>query len=195
MMSKKNNFSKRLSRYFVPGVLGVLMVYGIASGYLHTVSSGQEIAPDMPGAVSVLDHGIPNPYSPELKDVFFDRDSAEIRADAKPVLDENVSVLKESPEIYVVIEPYCEAGEISTDALGADRANSIKDYFVDMGINPDRIITADECQTSAKGLAAGKDEFELERRVNFIPIDRVLDKDAFAAKACCKDSGRKGLIN
>jgi outer membrane protein OmpA-like peptidoglycan-associated protein len=171
------------------------MVLGISSTFVHAVSNGQEPGSGISGAASAPDTALPNPYSPELKDVFFDRDSNEIRDDAKPVLDENVSVLKESPDIDVVIEAYCSAGENSTDTLGADRADSIKNYFIDMGIDPDRIITADGCRDSAKRVASGKDDLGLESRVNFIPMDRVLDKDAFAVNACCKDSGRKGLIN
>ncbi|MEW6145760.1 MAG: OmpA family protein [Thermodesulfobacteriota bacterium] len=190
-----NKHSNSWYRYLLAAVLGVFIVMGISSTYVHAVSNGQEPGSGLSGAASSSDSALPNPYIPELKDVFFDPGSFEIRDDAKPVLDENVSVLKESPDIDVVIEAYCSAGENSADTLGADRADSIKKYFIDMGIDPDRIITADGCRDSAKQVASGTDDLGLESRVNFIPMDRVLDKDSFALNACCRDSGRKGLIN
>ncbi|MGQ9860486.1 MAG: OmpA family protein [Thiobacillaceae bacterium] len=78
----------------------------------------------------------------QLKGVNFDNDSAAIRADARPILDEAVAVLKRYPQLKVEV-----AGH--TDDRGSDdhnldlsqrRAQAIVDYFVQMGVDAARLV-------------------------------------------------------
>jgi peptidoglycan-associated lipoprotein len=75
--------------------------------------------------------------------VFFDYDSSAIRADAQPILDAQASWLARYPAVKVRIEG--NADERGTReynfALGAERANSVKEYLVRKGVSANRIET------------------------------------------------------
>lgn len=76
-----------------------------------------------------------------LRGVNFDFDKANIRADARPILDEAISTLKSEGTITIVCEGH-------TDSRGTDeynqrlsqrRATAVKDYLVKGGVPADRI--------------------------------------------------------
>jgi peptidoglycan-associated lipoprotein len=75
--------------------------------------------------------------------VYFDFDSYDIRADAQPVLDAQAGWLQRYPAVMVRIDG--NADERGTReynlALGARRANSVRDYLVNRGVAASRITT------------------------------------------------------
>ena len=75
--------------------------------------------------------------------VYFDTDSHDIRDDASPILDSQAGWLKRYPSVRVRIEG--NADERGTReynlALGARRANSVRDFLVGRGVTADRIST------------------------------------------------------
>jgi len=75
--------------------------------------------------------------------VFFDYDSSAIRGDAQPILDAQANWLARYPQVKVRIEG--NADERGTReynfALGAQRANSVKEYLVRKGVSSGRIDT------------------------------------------------------
>lgn len=75
--------------------------------------------------------------------VYFDFDSYDIRSDAGPVLDAQAGWLQRYPAVTVRIEG--NADERGTReyniALGARRANAIRDYLVGHGLSASRIAT------------------------------------------------------
>ena len=75
--------------------------------------------------------------------VYFDFDRYEIRADAQPILDAQSTWLKRYPAVQVRIEGNCdERGTREYNlALGARRANAVRDYLVAHGLTSDRITT------------------------------------------------------
>ncbi len=90
----------------------------------------------------------PAPPAPEpkpesgLADVFFDFDQYAIRPDAVPVLEENAGFLKDTYKNFsVLIEGHCdERGTVEYNLeLGKRRAQAVKDYLVDLGIEESRI--------------------------------------------------------
>ena len=77
-----------------------------------------------------------------LADVFFDFDQYAIRSDAVPILEKNAGLLKSAYEnSSVLIEGHCdERGTVEYNLeLGKRRAQSVKDYLVDLGIEESRI--------------------------------------------------------
>ena len=77
-----------------------------------------------------------------LADVFFDFDQYAIRPDAVPILEKNAGLLKSAYEnSSVLIEGHCdERGTVEYNLeLGKRRAQSVKDYLVDLGIEESRI--------------------------------------------------------
>jgi peptidoglycan-associated lipoprotein len=75
--------------------------------------------------------------------VYFDLDSYTLRADAKPVLDAQANWLRRWNAVRVRIEGNCdERGTREYNfALGARRANAVRDYLISKGIAAARIET------------------------------------------------------
>lgn len=75
--------------------------------------------------------------------VYFDYDAYSIRADAGPILDKQTEWLRRYGGVKVRIEGNCdERGTREYNmALGARRANAVKDYLVGRGVAADRIET------------------------------------------------------
>lgn len=170
----------KITRYIVPGTLGVLMVYGAGTSVLSRQSSGSELKVEAPSYDALSGAAVSNPYSPELKDIFFDTNSHLIREDAKPVLDENAEVLKNEPGTFVVIEAFCDSREAPASSLGVKRAESVKDYMVDHGVGPERIITANKCNIYDMQLVRSVDTERLDSRVRFIALDQISGDESYA---------------
>jgi len=75
--------------------------------------------------------------------VFFGYDSAELDSDAKELLQDQVAWLKQYSNVSVIIEGHCdERGTREYNlALGEKRAQSVKNYLINLGISSDRVST------------------------------------------------------
>ena len=75
--------------------------------------------------------------------VYFDFDQYGVRADAQPVLAAQAAWLNRYGAVQIRIEGNCdERGTREYNlALGARRANSVRDFLVSHGVNPARIST------------------------------------------------------
>ncbi len=75
--------------------------------------------------------------------VYFDFDQYSVRSDAQPLLDSQANWLKRYPAVQVRIEGNCD--EKGTEeynlALGARRANAVREYLVAHGVTASRITT------------------------------------------------------
>ena len=93
-----------------------------------------------------------------FKPIYFDYNKYELRIDQFPVIQEDVRLLMQVPDIKIVIEGHCD--ERGTDeynlALGEGRAEIVKNYIVGLGIDPERIITV--TYGEAKPSSSGHDE-------------------------------------
>lgn len=78
-----------------------------------------------------------------LKDVLFEFDSYDLRGDARDVLRSNADWLKSNPSVRIEVEGHCDERGTSEYnlALGAKRAQAVKDYLVSLGISVDRVST------------------------------------------------------
>jgi len=75
--------------------------------------------------------------------VYFDFDRYDVRADAQPLLASQAQWLKQYSAVQVRIEGNCdEKGTREYNlALGARRANAVRDFLVSHGVEPGRITT------------------------------------------------------
>lgn len=180
-MSKKSNFWNGFSKHFMTVVMGLFILYAVSAAYIRTASSGQELDSGTSGAVSASGPAVPYPYNPELKDIFFDRDSYEIRDDAKPVLAENAQALKSEPQTYVVIESFCDAREESPSSLGIKRGDAVKEYILSLGVDAEQVLTVNKCTVYDMQLVESYETVRLDSRVHFVALDQSADRDRLAS--------------
>jgi len=78
-----------------------------------------------------------------LKTINFDFDKSDLTADARTILKTNAAFLLSNPNVNVVVEGHCdERGTIAYNlALSQRRAVKVKEYYVQLGVSPNRIAT------------------------------------------------------
>jgi len=82
-------------------------------------------------------------FNQGAKDIYFDYDKADIRADQQASVQADVALLSAHPNISLTIEGHCDERG-STDynlALGDKRANAVRDAFTAAGVNASRLKT------------------------------------------------------
>lgn len=106
----------------------------------------------------------------EFPDIHFDFDKYDIRPDAKPVLDQLASWLRENQKARVLIEGHCD--ERGTNqynlALGERRANAAKNYLVALGISSSRIDTVTYGEERPLCREQTEECWQLNRRAHFV---------------------------
>ena len=108
-----------------------------------TPSPSMTPSPAAPSTASPTTPPSPSEFraTDNLKDVFFDFDRYDIRADDAKILDGNATWLKSNADNLVLIEGHCD--ERGTNeynlALGERRAKATMNYLVSQGIQANRI--------------------------------------------------------
>lgn len=76
-----------------------------------------------------------------LKDAFFDYNRYDIRPDQRDALAKNAVWLREHPSVKITVEGHCDERGTSqyNMALGEQRAQAVKEYLVQLGIEASRI--------------------------------------------------------
>jgi peptidoglycan-associated lipoprotein len=97
--------------------------------------------------------------------VYFDLDQYAVRADAQPVLAAQASWLNRYGAVQVRIEGNCdERGTREYNlALGARRANSVKEFLVSHGVSPARIVTISYGKEKPIDPGTGEDAWQHNR--------------------------------
>lgn len=97
--------------------------------------------------------------------VYFDFDKYDIRSDAQPLLDAQAGWLKRYPAVQVRIEGNCdERGTREYNlALGARRANAVREYLASHGVQAGRISTVSYGKEKPIDLGSG-DEADQHNR-------------------------------
>jgi peptidoglycan-associated lipoprotein len=127
-----------------------------------------------PGAVEENPTGAPIPGSERdfvinVGDrVYFDYDRYAVRDDARPILDAQAAWLQRYPAVRVRIEGNCdERGTREYNfALGARRANSVKEYLVGRGLSVARIDTVSYGKERPVDTGSGEDALSHNRNAH-----------------------------
>lgn len=135
------------------------------------VSVVQAAPPPPPPTPAVL----PSPTQKKLvlRGVQFEYNKAEIRPDARPILDEAIATLKEHAEVRVSIEGHTDSigSEAYNQRLSERRAQAVADYLVAGGIALERLQIVGWGETrplAPNDTEAGRAE---NRRVELRPLD------------------------
>lgn len=94
-----------------------------------------------PQQTQATDTGEDALFSQSVKDIYFDYDRFDLRAEDQAVVNANAAFLKSHPSIRFTIEGHCDERG-STDynlALGDNRANSARTAMIKAGVASDRI--------------------------------------------------------
>ena len=106
----------------------------------------------------------------ELENIYYDFDSANIRADAAKELDKLVTILKDNPPIKIELSSHTDArGEAAyNQELSKRRAESAVAYIISQGVDPTRIKAKGygESQLIIED-AQTEEEHETNRRTEF----------------------------
>jgi peptidoglycan-associated lipoprotein len=115
-----------------------------------------------------------------LKDIFFDFDKSEIRADQTAALDADAKWLRDHTVVGVTVEGHCdERGTREYNlALGERRANAVRDALVALGVDPAQIKTISYgkerpfCTETPKEAKEKEECWQANRRGHFVPAVR-----------------------
>jgi peptidoglycan-associated lipoprotein len=79
----------------------------------------------------------------DIRDAYFDYNSAAIRPDAREALQRSADFLKNYPSANVTVEGHCdERGSTEYNiALGDRRANAVKQYLISLGVPTNQVLT------------------------------------------------------
>lgn len=106
-----------------------------------------------------------------FEDLHFERDRYSIRREDIDSLRVAVAALKADPSLVVTIEGYtCSLGTATYNlALGARRADAVRDYLVSEGVPADRLLTVSRGEQQATHDNSREATRRLNRRVTLVP--------------------------
>ena len=109
-------------------------------------------------------------FSQNVKDIFFDYDKYDIRADQQGSLQGDVGFLKEHSGIRFAVEGHCdERGSTEYNlALGDNRATAVKNALVQGGVAADRIKTISYGKERPFCTQSNEDCWQQNRRGHFV---------------------------
>ena len=101
--------------------------------------------------------------------VFFDYDQAVIRSDARSVLDAKVAILRVNPGVALRLEGHAdERGSVEYNlALSLRRANAIRDYLVNFGLDGSRFEVVPVGEERPLVTGASEEAYARNRRGEF----------------------------
>lgn len=112
------------------------------------------------------------PASSPLKEIYFDFDRYDLRADARATLKSNAEWLKGNPSARIEIEGHCD--ERGTNeynlALGAKRAQAAKDYLASLGITAGRLSTISYGEEVPVCKEHNEECWQKNRRARFVVV-------------------------
>ena len=109
-----------------------------------------------------------------LNNIFFDTGKADLRPESAPELDRLVTTLNEAPKMVIEVRGHTDntgSNEINAK-LSQDRADSVREYFISKGIEPDRIASKGFGETkpvATNDTDAGRQQ---NRRVEFVIVKK-----------------------
>ncbi|MGA2572016.1 MAG: peptidoglycan-associated lipoprotein Pal [Terracidiphilus sp.] len=159
--------------------VGVKTVLPAQSTTYHLVARGEggsadataSVTVNAPPAISVPATTVSeaDEFNARVQPIFFDYDTAEIRADAQATLAKNADFLVAHPGIKVVIGGYCD--ERGSDeynlVLGQNRAESAKTALVTAGVAADRIRVISYGKEKPFCTESNEECWQLNRRDGF----------------------------
>lgn len=101
----------------------------------------EKFKPDETEPARVIDQAFLDRLSGQMQTVYFAFDKSDLTDDARAKIRGNAQLLKDNPEVKVVIQGHCdERGTIEYNlALGERRAKAVRDYMTSLGVQASRV--------------------------------------------------------
>jgi OOP family OmpA-OmpF porin len=134
------------------------------------VYDGIDKCPDTPKGVEVDEMGCPKiPDLSEVENILFQFDKSDVIPTPNETLDMIVGILKPYPSAKVEIHGHTDSvgSEAYNMKLGMRRAEAVKKYLTDHGVNPDMLITKSMGETKPIATNDTKEGRQKNRRVEF----------------------------
>lgn len=101
---------------------------------------------EIPEEVKIIEPGIRGKESAiisQLKTLYFDFDKYDLLPEVQRILQSNADFLKKNPDLKILVEGHCcECGTVEYNlGLGDKRAKAVRDYYIQLGVNPGRIAS------------------------------------------------------
>ncbi|MBC8152904.1 MAG: OmpA family protein [Bacteroidetes bacterium] len=109
-----------------------------------------------------------------LNNIFFDLGKAELRAESSPELDRIVTTLNDSPKMAIEVGGHTDntgTNELNV-RLSQDRADSVREYLIGKGIEPDRVASKGFGESKPVAVNETDEGRQQNRRVEFIIIKK-----------------------
>jgi peptidoglycan-associated lipoprotein len=105
-----------------------------------------------------------------LSDIFFAYDQSFLSEEAQSILERNAGWLRSHSEPQILVEGHCdERGSVEYNlALGERRAQSVKDYLINMGIGKDRLYTISYGKERPFAFGHTEEAWAQNRRAHFL---------------------------
>jgi peptidoglycan-associated lipoprotein len=128
--------------------------------------------PRTPSSLEAMQKGLTSvtPPSSPLKDIFFEFDSYDLGPDARETLKANVEWLNANPGMQIEIEGHTDdwGPDEYNLALGAKRAESVKEYLTSLGITPERVKMVSYGEEAPACLEETEECRQKNRRARFV---------------------------
>lgn len=109
-------------------------------------------------------------FRQNVKDIFFNYDQYDLRADEQQILSSDAQFLAQHPRVKMVIEGHCDerGSEEYNMGLGGNRATTVKQQLAQHGISPDRIKTISYGKEKPFCSADNESCYQQNRRAHFV---------------------------
>jgi peptidoglycan-associated lipoprotein len=105
-----------------------------------------------------------------LSDVYFDLDKADIRDDARPILQKDADWMKRWTSTVMTVEGHCDerASAEYNLALGSRRAMAVKDYLASLGVQGNRLTVVSKGKEQPVCTESNEECWQRNRRGHFL---------------------------
>lgn len=178
---------KRTSRLALTlGVVGLALVLAASSGCKRNkkeltppTATTADTGMTAPGGASAegmtdvsADEMIGKIWDPAtgVQTIYFDYDSSALRGDARTALQHNAEVINSAPGPMIMIAGHCdERGTTEYNlALGERRAQSARDYLIQLGVPGDRLLTVSYGEEQPAVPGSNESAWSQNRRAEFL---------------------------
>lgn len=117
----------------------------------------------------VPNYGAMEPAEYGVEDVFFAFDQYDLDDVSMGVLARNARILKEHPDVVILVEGHCdERGTVQYNlGLGEKRAKAVRDYLVSLGVSSSRLRVTSYGESRPFALGSNEQAWAQNRRAHF----------------------------